>query len=166
MKCRFFLVEGEPGSPSAFRFIMDLREDWGEAEAAKNQVIKYTSNTSRDKCHFKMMAKQCVCVKCYLASEGFRVTGWLLCLHAGISLLLSNAMYQCDYRLCAWRWQDWQQEPTWTARSSGRLVPAWSRLQSATQLEHLGGGNKTPVFNQTYILRNIFHKVQLKLINH
>lgn len=26
MNCRFFFVEGEPGSPSAFRFIMDLRD--------------------------------------------------------------------------------------------------------------------------------------------
>lgn len=38
MNCRFFFVEGDPGSPSAFRFIMDLREDWGD-EAEKTPVI-------------------------------------------------------------------------------------------------------------------------------
>ncbi len=26
INCRFFLVEGDPGSPSAFRFIIDLRD--------------------------------------------------------------------------------------------------------------------------------------------
>lgn len=30
MNCRFFLVEGDPGSPSAFRFMMDLREEAGK----------------------------------------------------------------------------------------------------------------------------------------
>lgn len=34
MNCRFFFVEGDPGSPSAFRFMMDLREDGGD-EAGK-----------------------------------------------------------------------------------------------------------------------------------
>lgn len=37
MNCRFFLVEGDPGSPSAFRFMMDLREDGGE-EAGKRRA--------------------------------------------------------------------------------------------------------------------------------
>lgn len=35
INCRFFLVEGDPGSPSAFRFIIDLREDCGD-EAGKD----------------------------------------------------------------------------------------------------------------------------------
>lgn len=33
MNCRFFLVEGDPGSPSAFRFMIDLREDSGDVAA-------------------------------------------------------------------------------------------------------------------------------------
>lgn len=40
INCRFFFVEGEPGSPSAFRFIIDLRDNWGD-EARKD-----TSNYS------------------------------------------------------------------------------------------------------------------------
>ena len=31
MNWRFFFKEGDPGSPSAFRFIIDLRDNWGEA---------------------------------------------------------------------------------------------------------------------------------------
>lgn len=30
MNCRFFFVEGDPGSPSAFRFMIDLREASGD----------------------------------------------------------------------------------------------------------------------------------------
>lgn len=35
INCKFFFVEGDPGSPSAFRFIIDLREDCGD-EAGKD----------------------------------------------------------------------------------------------------------------------------------
>lgn len=38
INCRFFLVVGEPGSPSAFRFIIDLRVDWGEAEEKRRPI--------------------------------------------------------------------------------------------------------------------------------
>ncbi len=45
MNCRFFLVYGEPGSPSAFRFMIDLRMDWGEAEKKNIHMdsVKITS---------------------------------------------------------------------------------------------------------------------------
>lgn len=36
INCKFFFVEGDPGSPSAFRFIIDLREDCGD-EAGKDK---------------------------------------------------------------------------------------------------------------------------------
>lgn len=35
INCKFFFVKGDPGSPSAFRFIIDLREDCGD-EAGKD----------------------------------------------------------------------------------------------------------------------------------
>lgn len=44
MNCRFFFVEGDPGSPSAFRFIMDLREDCGEEAKRDTGGHTYSSN--------------------------------------------------------------------------------------------------------------------------
>lgn len=45
MNCRFFFVEGDPGSPSAFRFIMDLREDWGDEAGKDTSDHTYSKNT-------------------------------------------------------------------------------------------------------------------------
>lgn len=37
MNWRFFLVEGEPGSPSALRFMIDLKQDWGDEAKKDNE---------------------------------------------------------------------------------------------------------------------------------
>lgn len=44
MNCRFFFVEGDPGSPSALRFIMDLREDCGDEAGKENSDHTYSRN--------------------------------------------------------------------------------------------------------------------------
>lgn len=40
-------MEGDPGSPSAFRFIMDLREDGGDEAEGNTSEYKYCRNMIR-----------------------------------------------------------------------------------------------------------------------
>lgn len=47
MNCRFFFVVGDPGSPSAFRFIMDLREDCGDEAGEDNSDHTHKRNMMR-----------------------------------------------------------------------------------------------------------------------
>lgn len=98
-------MDGEPGSPSALCFIMDLRAVWGEAAAAGENT----------QCCHNVMLRQTVSgrvkvrsrtVDSYLALMGLLETGWCLWQCAGVSLLPSDAAKPSDYQWYQWRWQD------------------------------------------------------------
>lgn len=125
MNCRFFFVKGDPGSPSAFRFMIDLREDSGD-EAGKD-----VHGSSR-------LQKHDGDVPSVLVQDSYLPVGAApLPMCAVMCLPLWNAAHPSDGQTCLQRWQEQLWVPKWTARSSGRHGPAWSSPLWETRLEDL-----------------------------
>lgn len=141
INCKFFFVEGDPGSPSAFRFIIDLREDCGD-EAGKDISDHTQCRSILCSERVRMMVKgsmlsQVTCLRAFLGLDslcGCVQLSFSLCLRVNLITSRANSDDRSCYRY--WSGQLALEDIAHLLGADCNRQLNWSICESYTRLIH------------------------------